>query len=134
MAKQTYISYYNRLQAKKASSDSYMGAVYSKLQIHVLRWAGIVHLLGNNPQMSHIIGSEMDYSVRCMDYFEDCAMQVYDVLCGNKKKKPSKFDVLKQIFQTFDLPDKCQSSLADVLNCSQALVNRADQEIRGKRK
>lgn len=133
-ATQVYVKYFNQLQTKKADSDSYMGAVYSKLQIHVLRWAGITHLLGNNPQMSHIIGSEMDYSVRCMDYFENCAKKVYDTLCGNVNKRFTKFDVLKLIYQTFDLPDKCQSSLADILHCSQSLVNRADQEIRGKRK
>lgn len=133
-ATQVYINYYDNLQTKKAGSDSYISAVYSKLQIHVLRWAGITHLLSDNPQMSHILGTEMDYSVRCMEYFEDCAMKVYDILCGNNGKRLSKFDVLKQIYQTFDVQDKCQSSLADILHCSQSLVNRADQEIRGKRK
>jgi hypothetical protein len=40
-AMQEYIEYYNELQKKKASADDYMAAVYSKLQINVIRWAGI---------------------------------------------------------------------------------------------
>ena len=84
-AKQVYIDYYNSLQAKKADADSYMGAVYSKLQIQVQRWAGITHLLGNQPGMSRILPEEMEYSVRCMGYFERCAKKVYSKLIEGRR-------------------------------------------------
>ena len=45
-AKRVYIDYYNSLQIKKASADDYLSSVYSKLQIHVIRWAGVAHILG----------------------------------------------------------------------------------------
>lgn len=89
-AKQVYVDYYNSLQAKKADADSYMGAVYSKLQIQVQRWAGIAHLLGNQPGMSRILPEEMMFSTQCMNYFERCAEKVYSKLIEGKRSDSAK--------------------------------------------
>lgn len=91
-AKQLYIEYYNELQVKKQRNmdNSYICAVYSKLQIIVERWSLITHLLGDNPGMSRILPSEMEYSIRCMRYFERCAEKVYMKLTGNSKRTETK--------------------------------------------
>ena len=69
-----------------------MKSVYAKLHVMVQRLAGIVHILGNNPGMSHILPEEMEYSVRCMDYFERCAEKVYMIATGGREKAGSKAD------------------------------------------
>lgn len=89
-AKQLYIDYYNNLQLKKSGACGYMASVYAKLQIMVQRWAGIAHLLGNEPGMSRILPEEMEYSVRCMDYFERCAEKVYVKLSEGKRQPETK--------------------------------------------
>ena len=89
-AKQLYIDYYNRLQLKKSGACGYMASVYAKLQIMVERWAGLTHLLGNNPGIDLIFPEEMDYSVRCMDYFERCAEKVYMKLTEGKRQPEAK--------------------------------------------
>ena len=89
-AKQLYIDYYNNLQLKKSGACGYMASIYAKLQIMVQRWAGIAHLLGNEPGMSRILPKEMEYSVRCMDYFERCAEKVYMKLSESKRQPEAK--------------------------------------------
>ena len=89
-AKLLYIDYYNKLQLKKSGACGYMASVYAKLQIMVERWAGITHLLGNEPGMSRILPEEMEYSVRCMDYFERCAEKVYMKLTEGRKQPEAK--------------------------------------------
>ena len=88
--KRIYIDYYNKLQLKKSGACGYMASVYAKLQIMVERWAGITHLLGNKPGMSRILPEEMEYSVRCMDYFERCAEKVYMKLTEGRKQPEAK--------------------------------------------
>ena len=85
-AKDVYVKYYNKLQLMKADADDYMSAVYSKLQIYAIRWAGITHILGDNPSSIDISPGEMEYSCRCMDYFERCAEKVYQILRAGKNR------------------------------------------------
>lgn len=85
-AKDVYIRYYNKLQLMKVEADDYMSAVYSKLQIYAIRWAGITHILGNNPSSIDISPGEVRYSCRCMDYFIGCAEKVYQILRSGKNR------------------------------------------------
>lgn len=126
-AKQKYIEYYNNLQLKKVDADGYMSAVYSKLQIHVLRWAGITHILGNNSSMSRILPEEMEYSIRCMDYFEKCAEKVYLRLAKGKKQqdaKPlTKEQLIAMCYNSFGCKNK--ADFANVIGISRPAVSRA---------
>ena len=88
--KRIYIDYYNKLQLKKSGACGYMASVYAKLQIMVERWAGIAHLLGNEPGMSRILPEEMEYSIRCMNYFERCAEKVYMKLTEGRRQPEAK--------------------------------------------
>ena len=125
-AKQCYIDYYNRLQLKKADADGYMAAVYSKLQIMVQRWAGVAHFLGDNPGRSYISAEEMEYSVRCMDYFERCAEKVYVKLSESKRQPEAKaMGKEEMIANVYHLTNPIsQSAVADALGCSKQFISK----------
>lgn len=126
-AKQLYIDYYNKLQLKKSDACGYMASVYAKLQIMVERWAGIAHLLGNEPDMSRILPEEMEYSVRCMDYFERCAEKVYMKLTEGRKqpeaKQPTKEQLIAMCYNSYS--PKSKQAFADAIGVSRPFVSRA---------
>lgn len=126
-AKRLYIEYYNELQVKKQSTDdSYMCAVYSKLQIIVERWALITHLLGDNTGMSRILPKEMEYSIRCMGYFERCAEKVYMKLTENRKQPEAKtMGKEEMIANVYHLTNPVsQSAVADAIGVSKQYISK----------
>lgn len=125
--KQIYIDYYDKLQQKKSNACGYMASVYAKLQIMVQRWAGIAHLLGNNPGMSRILPEEMEYSVRCMGYFERCAEKVYMKLREGKKQPESKVLTKEQIVAMCynSCNPKGKQAFADAIGVSRPFVSRS---------
>ena len=125
-AKQLYIDYYNNLQQKKSSACGYMASVYAKLQIMVERWAGITHLLGNEPGMSRIMPEEMEYSIRCMNYFERCAEKVYIKLTESRKQPEAKvMGKEEMIANVYHLTNPIsQSAVADALGCSKQFISK----------
>lgn len=102
-----------------------MKSVYAKLRVMVQRWAGIVHILGNNPGMSRILPEEMEYSIRCMDYFERCAEKVYMIATESEKKPEAKtMGIEEMIANVYRLTTPIsQSSFADGLGRSRQYVN-----------
>lgn len=105
-----YNDYFNGLQRKKTeisntSGDYYLMSLYSKLQIQAMRLAGVVHLMGliNSPSgfnFRQISQEAMEYTIRCMEYFEHSAMAVYEQLQGvvpNAPKEVSQADILRLV-------------------------------------
>ena len=125
-AKEVYIDYYDRLQEKKAGACGYMAAVYSKLQILVERWAGIAHLLGRYPTASYVAPEEMEYAVRCMDYFERCAEKVYGKLTGAGQQSAAKMmGTEEMIANVYRLTNPVsQGAVADALGVSQQFISK----------
>ena len=126
-AKRVYIDYYNSLQIKKAGADDYLSSVYSKLQIHVIRWAGVAHILGNSPTSIDITPEEMEYSVRCMDYFERCALKVYRMLLegrGNRHevKSMGKEEMIANVYHCTS--PVSQRAVADELGITKQYVSK----------
>ena len=126
-AKRVYIDYYNSLQIKKASADDFLSSVYSKLQIHVIRWAGVAHILGNSPTSIDITPEEMEYSVRCMDYFERCALKVYRMLLegrGNRHevKSMGKEEMIANVYHCTS--PVSQRAVADALGITKQYVSK----------
>ena len=126
-AKRVYIDYYNSLQIKKAGADDYLSSVYSKLQIHVIRWAGVAHILGNSPTSIDITPEEMEYSVRCMDYFERCALKVYSMLLegrGNRHevKSMGKEEMIANVYHCTS--PVSQRAVADALGITKQYVSK----------
>lgn len=126
-AKRLYIEYYNRLQSKKAVAGGYMAAVYAKLQIIIERWAGVTHILGNNWDSTYILPEEMEYSIRCMEYFERCAEKVYMKLTENKKQAETKQLTKEQLIAMCynSCNPKSKQSFADAIGVSRQMVSRA---------
>ena len=126
-AKRVYIDYYNSLQIKKASADDYLSSVYSKLQIHVIRWAGVAHILGNSPTSIDITPEEMEYSVRCMDYLERCELKVYRMLLegrGNRHevKSMGKEEMIANVYHCTS--PVSQRAVADALGITKQYVSK----------
>ena len=126
-AKRVYIDYYNSLQVKKANADDYLSSVYSKFQIHVIRWSGISHILGNDPTSVDITPGEMEYSVRCMDYFERCALKVYKILLegrGNRHEVTpmGKEEMIANVYHCTN--PVSQRAVADALGITKQYVSK----------
>lgn len=125
-AKKVYIQYYNRLQLLKAEADAYMGSTYSKLQIQAIRWAGIAHILGGNPYTVDITPEEMDYSCRCMDYFQYCAEKVYGILRAGKNRPEARpMGKEQMIANVYHLTNPVsQSAVANALGVTQQFISK----------
>lgn len=125
-AKQVYINYFNELQLKSLSACEYMKSVYAKLKVMVQRLAGIVHILGNNPGISRILPEEMEYSVRCMDYFERCAEKVYKIATEGEKKPEAKpmgnEEMIARVYYANN--PKSQQAFADAIGVSRPFVSK----------
>ena len=132
-ADKVYNAYYNTLQSKKRLSDNdYIASIYSKLQIHVLRFAGIVHALevaeekGQRADYSVLHESTMEYAVRCMDYFEQMALTVYAKLTEAPDTKPpsemTNAELLRALKMKF--PDISQGDIARLIHKSPAYVSK----------
>lgn len=104
-----YNEYFNMLQRKKttvsnSTGDYYLMSLYSKLQIQAMRLAGIVHLMGiiNSPfgfNYLQVSQEAMEYTIRCMQYFEQSALEVYERLRGltpNAPKPTTQADLIRQ--------------------------------------
>ena len=86
-AKQVYVNYYNETVRKVPLVGSSYKSMLSKLRIQVLKWCAIVHVLSCHkaagpgkyfvlPESTVVSAEEMQYSVDCMRYFEDCGCKV----------------------------------------------------------
>ena len=127
-AKDFYCTYYNMLQDKKSSADDYMQYVYSKLQIIILRWSIVTHLLWEKTFETYhkdsISGDEMLQSVQCMLYFENAAEKVYHEINGGMYQGFTKEQSLQILYNTYKGEVNLQK-LADALGCSRQYVSKA---------
>lgn len=126
-ANRLYDDYYNSLQLKKESAKSdYESSIYSKLQIQVIRYAGIVHALqvaeekGQRKDYSSLNESAMEYAIRCMSYFEAMALKVYERLTEQPNVKRSsgvltnKY-LIKQLLTRYPKAQEKKNELAKIL-------------------
>ena len=81
-----YINWCNQKRAVSNTLEEndvrqqYQAAVFSKMEIQCARWALISHFLSDSID-SDVIGiQEMDYSIRCMEYFKATALKVLNLL------------------------------------------------------
>lgn len=131
-ADKLYEEYYNRLQEKKQlAQNDYEASIYSKLQIQVLRLAGIVHILeiaeakGERADYNILREATMEYAIRCMDYFEEMAKRVYQKLLESpaekSNKKETKADHLLAVI--LDHPDIPLNRIAKCFGYSAAYLS-----------
>ena len=108
-----------------------MFSLYSKLQIQAQRLAGIVHLarLINSPQSYNyrqVSAEEMEYTIRCMHYFEKSAIAVYEILCGNAPQRSNGKQTQAQIIRDFNkvVPIKNKTAFAEAIGKDPAYISR----------
>lgn len=131
-ADRLYDEYYNALQLKKESAKTdYESSIYSKLQIQVIRFAGIVHALqvaeekGQRQDYGSLNESAMAYAIRCMAYFEAMAFKVYDRITDQPEVKPTGLTSAEIICKLFEkYPKISQNKLALVLGVSPAYISK----------
>lgn len=132
-ADRLYDEYYNSLQKKKEGATSdYEASVYSKLQIQVLRYAGIVHALevaeekGQRDDYYSLHESTMEYAIRCMAYFEKMALLVYRKLVDAPEIKTisnlTKAEFVQEFFRRY--PKVSQNAFAMLTGVSPAYVSK----------
>ena len=131
-----YGDYFNVLKCKKneilrTHGDEYLFSLYSKLQIQAQRLAGIVHLarLINSPQSYNyrqVSAEEMEYTIRCMHYFEKSAIAVYEILCGNAPQRSNGKQTQAQIIRDFNkvVPIKNKTAFAEAIGKDPAYISR----------
>ena len=122
-------------QVKKEGKQSYERSIYSKLQIQVLRIAGVVHCMSVTADALrrwsaeiydtlHVTPEEMRYAVDCMAYFEHSAKKVMDILCPSSKNDGTRLNnkqLIKLMFERFTIPNK--QAFADAINVSRPYVS-----------
>ena len=116
--------YYDKLQVDMAGDgvapieQQYL----AKLSYHCARWVLIVHLL-NDISSPYISANEMEYTLRCMEYFKRTADEVMSLRSsGGDKHKPTQKELIRMIFDTF--PVTSQSELGRVLGIAQPNINK----------
>ena len=95
-----------------------------------MRLAGVVHLMGliNSPcgfNFRQISQEAMEYTIRCMKYFEQAAMAVYDQLCGmvpNSPKATTQAEILRLVKEKVGI--KNQRAFAEGIGKDPSYVSR----------
>lgn len=132
-ADRLYEAYYNQLQERKRNAaNDYEASIYSKLQIQVLRFAGVVHALelveekGERRDYNYLHEDTMEYAIRCMAYFEAMAKIVYLKITETPMVKRSKDmtqgELLHEFMQRFR--DISLNKLAELLGVSRQYLSK----------
>ncbi len=131
-----YEGYYNAIRDKKneilwTNGDEYLFSLYSKLQIQAQRLAGIVHLMGviyspHGYNYRQVSAEDMEYTIRCMHYFEKSAIAVYNILRGDVPQVRDSNRTQAQIIRDFnkDVPIKNKTAFAESLGKDPAYISR----------
>lgn len=125
-AQQLYTDY--KIAHSKAKNNKtlfgYEAAVCGKLEIYAIIWAMTSRILRAAAEEATIsdtltiLGYDMQHSLKCMDYFQQSAMQVYHAITDGIRLKPA--DCIRGLGDLI----KNQSQFAESIGYSQQYVNR----------
>lgn len=110
------------------NAQKYIGPMYSKLNVWLLRIAGIVHFLSDNASSLFISASEMSYVVDLMNGFVKAWLKVYNWVGGNSlfNQPPTESELIRYLH--FINPKATQKMLADAIGCTQQYISRVLSE------
>ena len=132
-ASNLYLSYCNKTETQgfNVRDDSEKSGIYGKLRINALRFALTVAVLNMHGQ-SVVTEQDMRYSIECMDYFEHCALKVYDLISKPMRKlTASNSELIRLVDERFGLKQGFQNRLAECFeHLSQPTISMA---LSGKR-
>lgn len=93
--------------------------------------AGVVHLMRliNSPQnfnYRQVSAEEMEYTIRCMQYFEKSAIAVYEILCGKVPQRNNGKQTQAQTIRDFNkvIPIKNKTAFAEAIGKDPAYISR----------
>ena len=107
-------------------------SMYSKLNIWVLRLAGISHFLGKESQRSFITQLDIKYSVDCMHWFAKSWTKAFDSLESPFPRELTLRDRVKLVYKWN--PNARQTSIEECTGCRQSDVSRVLRELKAKNK
>lgn len=132
-----YTRYYNELATLRNSKNTTdaENALYGKLQVNILRLAGLVAVLKYVSQPSLGLKIDMDsicYAIRCMDYYQACGIRVIQNL-GQKQgygesmlKNISTADLIREINKRHPISN--QSAFARGIGVKQPYISKIINE------
>lgn len=144
-ARKEYVKFKNNSKKKQMAAekagDLYTASIHGKMQIHVLRLAMIIHVMGvnfpkskigkvENPMAYNTITIlEMQSAIAWANYFESCALKVRDLVTDqpagtDKFKKPTKSYAIQMVKAAFGKEKINQKKMAEALGIKQQQVNR----------
>ena len=123
-AKEIYKEWYNEIQKKiEDEEEDFLRAMYSKLQINILRLSGIVHFMSENFENTTTVSvNDMEFAIRLIRCLEIHNLKTFELL--KKRHFPlTKEQVIGILCQKYP---KCnKSQLAKVLGVERSFVSRA---------
>lgn len=138
-AEQVYIDYFNDTTLRADGADDYVSSLLAKLQIHVLKWCAVVHVLSCTegaesfalPTSMVITAEEMRYSVECMRYFEYCGVKALKIILGDSlSPRLTKNQVIKELVSMFGKDNINIASLAEGIGTSRQYVSKIVNSVK----
>ncbi|MGI6222397.1 MAG: DUF3987 domain-containing protein [Prevotella sp.] len=134
-AHQLYVDFFNCMQLLMEGEDAYMYSVYSKIQIIVLRWCAVAHMLSSRtedllPQENVVSGITMKYSIDCMKYFLETQRKMHHLLFDEVKSELTDAELIVKMWTRFcqGRKDISIKQVADILGKSRQYVSRVLHE------
>ena len=126
-AYEKYNEYRNSLSEKMDAEPDAIKALFAKLRIYVARWVIVAHVLGDDATSTQISENDMEYSIRCMGYFEDCWRRVYKMSGAGFKRPPSATETIQYFWEYAKKrnPQLTEQQLADAFGGSRQQVHNA---------
>ena len=126
-----YNDYRNSLSQRMDVEDDAIKALFAKLRIYVARWVIVAHVLGDNAASAQVSEKDMEYSIRCLNYFEDCWRRVYKMSGAGVRKPPSATETIQYFWQYAKKrnPQLTEQQLADAFGGSRQQVHNAISSI-----
>ncbi len=132
-AERSFLAYWEDLQRRKVYARNMCRLLYSKLQIYVEKWAGLVELLANDgTPFAEIGGNSMDIAVAHMRVFEEWALKAYSIIYPdyngvNSKTLLNKTDTLEQLIRNY--PDMNKNLVSKGLGISRSLLSPSRNKV-----
>lgn len=130
-AYEKYNDYRNSLSDKMDAQPNAIKSLYAKLMIYAARFAIVAHVLGDDAESTQISENDMEYSIRCMGYFEDCWRRVYKMSGAGFRRPPSATETIQYFWEYAKKrnPNLTEQQLADVFGGSRQQVHNAISSI-----
>lgn len=133
-AEHSFLAYWEDLQKRKVYARNMCRQLYSKLQIYVEKWAGVIELLANDGTPHHEIGGNtMDIAIAHMQVFEEWALKAYSIInpdfngMGNSKTLLNKRDTLEQLIRNY--PNMNKNLVSQGLGISRSLLSPCRKKV-----